>query len=256
MVACAGAAYWMLTDDSFAVAAPQLTGDLKYTDPQTILAAAGIVDGQHPNVISLRTDEMARSISGIPAIAQVNVTTTLPNRVAISVTEREPIFAVHWSGGTYLVDSAGLVIAAVDEAKAAQLGIPVIEDHRTSVIPENGQAGATVDPIDLAAILQLGAVSPSMIGSSASSLALEIDDDDGFVISAQPDGWRAVFGQYTPNLRPTDLIPRQVQCLSSLIGAGEQDVRTVYLAPLDERCGTYVPVATPVVPTPAPTKSR
>ena len=256
MVATAGAAYWMLTADSFAVDTPQLSGDLRYTDPQTILDAAGILNGQHPNVVRLRTDEMARQIADIPAIAQVSVTTSLPNNVAISVAERTPLFAVHWSGGTYLVDSSGRVIASVDDAKAAQLGVPVIEDDRSAVKPEDGQAGATFDPIDLAAVLQLGAVTPALIDSSATSLQLAITDDDGFVMTAQPNGWRAVFGQYTPNLRPTDLIPRQVQCLRSLLGAGEQGVQTVYLAPLDERCGTYLPVPTPLVPTPAPTKAR
>jgi len=51
------------------------------------------------------------------------------------------------------------------------------------------------------------------------------------------------------------MIPRQVQCLRSLLGAGEAEVTTIYLAPLDERCGTYVPVATPrETPTPAPAR--
>jgi hypothetical protein len=104
-------------------------------------------------------------------------------------------------------------------------------------------------------LLQLGALTPAQIDSSATSLTLDINDDDGFVMTAAPAGWQAIFGQYTPNLRPTDLIPRQVQCLRSLLGADEKDVHTVYLAPLDERCGTYLPIATPrATPTPVPAR--
>ena len=76
-------------------------------------------------------------------------------------------------------------------------------------------------------------------------LELSVRDDDGFVMTAQPQGWQAIFGNYTPNLRPTDLIPSQVQCLASLLRPSEADVGTVYLAPLDGRCGTYLPAGTP-----------
>jgi hypothetical protein len=91
---------------------------------------------------------------------------------------------------------------------------------------------------------QLGAITPALIDSSATSLALSVGDDDGFVLTAQPQGWQAIFGEYTSSLRPTDLIPRQVQCLRSLLGAQESTVTTIYLAPLDEGCGTYLPVGT------------
>ena len=255
MLACAATTNWMLSDDAFNLDSPTLAGDMHYTDAQTILLAAGVGEGEHPNVMGLSADEMAREIALIPAVAQVSVTTSLPNHVGISVSERVPVFAVHWSGGTYLVDSSGLVIADVDESKPAELGVPMIEDDRSSAIPEQGAAGATVDPIDLAAILQLGAVTPPLVDSTATSLQLSITDDEGFVLTAQPSGWQAIFGQYTPNLRPTDLIARQVQCLRSLLGAQESDVTTVYLAPLDERCGTYLPSAAPRT-TPAPPSVR
>jgi hypothetical protein len=98
-------------------------------------------------------------------------------------------------------------------------------------------------------------VTPEVIDSGAASLALTVHDDDGFVISAEPQGWSAVFGNYTPNLRPVDLIPRQLQCLTSLVAQSESDLRTVYLSPLDDSCGTYLPVATPRI-TPTPTRAR
>ena len=252
MVVTAGAAYWLLSDDAMSVAAPRVTGELHYTDAQQILAAAGVGDDQHPNVVKLRTDAMRGAIMSFPAIADAQVTTGLPNDVNISVVERAPILAWQRNGTTYLVDADGLVLATVDAAQASALGLPLIADERTQFVSDIS-VGGRLDLIDLAAVLQLGAITPATIDSSATSLALGVRDDDGFVLSAVPSGWQAIFGQYTPNLRPVDLIPRQVQCLRSLLADREHDAQTIYLAPLDERCGTYVPVATPrATPSPAP----
>jgi hypothetical protein len=253
MVACAGAGYWMLTSSTFALDTPQLSANLKYTDPQAVLAAAGVGSGEHPNVVGLRTDQMARAISSFPAVSDVQVTTSLPNQVAISVQERVPVFALQRAGSTYLVDVDGLVLAQVDPSRVTALGLPTINDQRTKFIDEVG-VGGTLDRVDLEAILQLGAITPALIDSTATSLALAVNDDSGFVMTSQPNNWQAIFGQYTPNLRPVDIIPRQVQCLRSLLGAQESTVQTVYLAPLDERCGTFLatpaPRAQPAPPSP------
>jgi hypothetical protein len=90
-------------------------------------------------------------------------------------------------------------------------------------------------------MLQIGALTPALLGSTASQLAFRVDDRDGFVVSASPDGWRAVFGFYTPTLRPPSEIAQQVQCLRSLLAMGEAAIDTIYLAPQDDRCGTYLP---------------
>ena len=43
---------------------------------------------------------------------------------------------------------------------------------------------------------------------------------DGFVIRADPQGWLAIFGFYTPSLRTPELIPGQVRLLRSLLTDG------------------------------------
>lgn len=253
MLAAAGGAYWLTTSATFAFAGPaEGSLDLRYTDPATVLSAAGL-DG-HPNVVRLRSDAMRAAILRIPSIADADVRIILPDRVAVSATERQPAFALHRPDATYLVDADGLVLATVGTSQPAALGIPTIDDDRETLAPDV-HVGGSLDPIDLGAMLQLGAVTPALIDSRASSLALAVHDDNGFVLSAQPNGWQAIFGNYTPTLRPVDEIPRQVQCLRSLIGASESDVRTVYLAPLDERCGTFLPLQVPrASPSPAPAR--
>jgi hypothetical protein len=94
-------------------------------------------------------------------------------------------------------------------------------------------------------MLQIGALTPELVGSAASELVFSADDTDGFVVTAAPYGWRAVFGFYTPTLRPPTLIAQQVQCLRSLLASGEAQMDTIYLAPEGDRCGTYLPHASP-----------
>jgi len=257
MVATAAGMLFMTTSNAFRMdAGPEGEFSVSYVDVDQVLAAAGLVPGAHPNVVLLRTDQMRLQMMSFPAIADASVQVVLPDRVIVSLQERQPVFALRRPDATYLVSEDGLVLAVVDAARPAELGLPSIEDDRTQFAPDV-KVGGQLDAIDLAVMLELGALTPALVDSSASSLALSVSDDNGFVVDAQPGGWQAIFGEYTPTLRPQDLIPRQVQCLRSLVGASESDLRTIYLAPLDERCGTYLPVATAVpVVSPAPSRSR
>jgi hypothetical protein len=103
--------------------------------------------------------------------------------------------------------------------------------------------GARVDPVALDAALRLGSLAPEDVGSTARSVSLRLDDQNGFVLRSEPAGWTAVFGFYTPTLRTTDLIPGQVRLLRSLVLANDEaNIRRVILA--DERSGTWIPRST------------
>jgi hypothetical protein len=253
MLATAGAGWFMLHDDAFRLGPVHLHGDLRYTPADVVLNAAGLND-EGLSTARVDSDEVALRIRSLPAIADAHVEIALPNRVDLYVTERQPIFAIRRDDDEYLVDDAGVVLAHAPATTAEALGLPVVQDARSSTSAID--PGTALDPIEVAAITQLAAITPSLVDSRASALVLSESDDDGFVISAQPQGWRAIFGQYTPNLRPVDLIPRQVQCLRSLLGASESAVQTVYLAPLEQNCGTYLPTPGAAAPTPAPSKSH
>jgi hypothetical protein len=120
----------------------------------------------------------------------------------------------------------------------------LIDDQRVDLgIPF--EVGVGIDPTEAQAMLQIGALTPELVGSAATELVFSADDTDGFVVTAAPYGWRAVFGFYTPTLRPPTLIAQQVQCLRSLLASGEQQMDTIYLAPEGDRCGTYLPRESP-----------
>lgn len=252
MLACAGAVGWMTRSDDFALGSVELSADVRYADVDGILTAVGLEPGNHPNVVSLRTERMRERMLEFAEISEASVRVLLPNRVLVTLAERTPVLALRHGVDTYVVDRDGVILAAVDPAEAAALALPTVDDRRGDWAIDV-EVGGSLEPIDLAAMLQLAALTPAAIGSAAGVLELSIDDEDGYVMSTDRYGWQAVFGHYTPTLRPPDLIPRQVQCLRSLLAQDEAALARVYLAPVDERCGTFLPTPGPrTSPTPEP----
>jgi cell division septal protein FtsQ len=228
--------------------------ELVYTSPELIRDVMDLAPDASPNVFRIDTRTMERALASLPAVAEADVSVLLPDTLDVQITERTPTFVVATTAATFVVDVDGFVLDEVPLSDATTLGLPVVTDIRQLFAP-GINAGSRLDGISLDAALRLLALTPEDLGTRFGTLALTVDDVDGYVLTARPDGWRAIFGHYTPNLRPVDLIDRQVQCLRSRIGAGEDGVNVIYLAPQGEHCGTYVPGRTPGTPgrTAAPT---
>jgi len=115
VVAAALAANWMLTSSVFRLDQAQVSGEVRYTDVQAVLAAAGIGAADHPNVALLHSDEMRRQMLTFPAVADAQVDVELPNHVSITLTERQPVFALRRGTSLFLVDADGLVLATAED---------------------------------------------------------------------------------------------------------------------------------------------
>ncbi|MEA2677342.1 MAG: cell division protein FtsQ [Chloroflexota bacterium] len=245
VVLTAGAVFSLVTDSRFALGAAggstdvELSG-LGYTDSGAVMEALGLADAGGNNVFLLHTTDIRRRLLDLPSVADAEVRVVLPNRLVVAITERSPVLRVTRGGATYLLDGDGVVLE-LRAANAPPLPeLPLIDDRRVELgIPF--EIGVRIDPIEAAAMLQIGALTPALIGSAATTIAFSADDTDGFVVSAEPYGWRAVFGFYTPTLRPPSLIAQQVECLRNLLANGEAGIATIYLAPQGDRCGTYLP---------------
>jgi cell division septal protein FtsQ len=229
--------YGLVSSSAFTARHTEITG-ATWTPEDTILAALAIPAGQ--NVFAVNSTALANRLSGIPAIRGARVTVALPDQIQVAVTEREALVAWQVASHRYLVDATGLLFAELgDNPSPAAASLPVVEDRR-SVATTLG-VGTSLDPVTLDAALRLGSLTPAELGSGATSLAIRLDDTDGFTVQAQPTGWTAVFGFYTPTLRTTDLIPGQVRLLRSLLFDREAQVQRIVLA--DDRSGTFVPRA-------------
>ncbi len=245
----AGIFYWLTSAPTFSLdpAKVDLTG-FHYTDPAVALAAMGLGPDARPNLFRIDTGAMASALRGLPAVQSADVAVRLPDQLDVSITERVPIMIWQHGATRLLSDIDGDLFAPATDADA----LPAIDDQR------GGEAdpapGATLAPLDLEVARTLSAITPADLGSDATTLSLSVTDSDGWVLAA-PAGWRAVFGFYTPDLRPPSMIDGQVQCLAALLAAGESSVASVTLALNETDCGTYLPRPSPSA-SPQPTRER
>jgi cell division protein FtsQ len=243
MLLSAAAIYGLSASSAFGFDPARMRLDgLHYTDGRELASRLGV--GPGTNLVSLSTEPLAARARELSTVASVEVAVELPDTLAISVQEREPILI--WAVGDrrYLVDRDGVLFAEAPGVGAREL--PTMTDRR---LTSGGLVvGARLDPIDLDAATRLGSVRPADVGSAAASLGVAVTDDNGFVVRAAPSGWTAVFGFYTPTLRPPALIAGQVRLLRSLLAGREDGVDRVVLA--SDTSGTYV-----ARPSARPTKS-
>ena len=242
LAAVSGAFYWLTVSEDFALDQAAMTIDgTHYTDADTIRERMGLAEGAAPNIFRLPTQAMRRAIESLPAVLSADVDATLPDRLAVVVHERTPIFVWQQGASAWFVDREGLLFASAPlVSEGADAALPSIVDRRTSEDP--AEVGTRLDAVDLEASRTLGALTPEAIGSTASAVQVGVEDESGWVITSDL-GWRAVFGHFTPSLHTTAEIPQQVQCLRSLLAEHEAEISQVTLAVGPDRCGTYLPAA-------------
>ncbi|MHB8460216.1 MAG: cell division protein FtsQ/DivIB [Candidatus Limnocylindrales bacterium] len=234
MLLCIGAIYGVAGTSVFGYVGMNLDG-ARFTSETAVSDALRVDRGT--NVVTLRTDALAAAIRILPTVRDATVSVALPGTLQVHLAEREPIFIWTTAGGRFLVDRDGVLFASADAAPAsATAGLRSVTDARSTAAVL--AVGASLDPVVLDAARRLGSLTPADVGSAAPSLALTIDDTDGFVLSSGPTGWSATFGFYTPTLRIPDIIPGQVRFLRSLLGRiAESRIARIVLA--DPTSGTY-----------------
>lgn len=122
------------------------------------------------------------------------------------------------------------------------VGLPVVFDRRST---DAGLGlGGTIDPTNLDAGYRIAGLTPGDVGSTASSLAVVLDDAYGFTVSSVPMGWVAEFGFYAPTVRQVSVIPGQVRDLRLLLlQYGDDHVAWVWLVAdvAANHVNTYLP---------------
>jgi cell division septal protein FtsQ len=217
-----------------------------YTDTNAVQGILEQARGQ--NLFRLSTAPLVESLRRLPTVADARIGLGLPGTVTVSIDERQPVLVWKVGAQRYLVDRDGLIVGRLgDDAPPEADQLPSVVDERA--LSSTLGIGVRLDPVDVDAATRLASVSPSQIASSARKLAVVVTDDHGYEVRAQPEGWTAIFGFYTPSLRKPDIIPGQVRLLGRLLEGREASIASIVLA--DEHDGTYVPRPSPS-PTPKP----
>jgi cell division septal protein FtsQ len=237
LLASATAFYGVTSSAAFELDRLEIAGASKAA-PLDVRRAVEAVIGERPNLFRVRIAEIAQAVLTLPAVRAAEIHIALPDRLVVSVSERAPMLTWQTETGAFVVDVEGRLFLAAS-GNDAPAAFPLVRDARE--FSRTFELGSWLGPADLAAVRQLGALTPQALGSKASALHLTVDDTQGWTLTAEPRSWRAIFGFYTSRSRRPDLIPAQVQCLRALLARGESKVDRVYLGRPGERCGTYAP---------------
>jgi hypothetical protein len=239
MLASAGAIYGVGASSAFDYSTLQVDGAV-FTDPAAAEAAVAHARGE--NLFQLSTAPLAEALEELPTVEGASVSVELPGTLVVSLRERVPVLIWRVGARRYLSDDEGNLFGRLgDDPPAVATDLPVIEDRRAA--SAGLSVGLRLDPQDVDAATRLASLVPGDVGSTAESLSVRVTDENGFVLRADPQGWLAIFGFYTPSLRTPDLIPGQVRLLRSLLIGREPLIARVILA--SETDGTYVPKPTP-----------
>ena len=211
-----------------------------YTDPDAVQRSVEPARGE--NLFLLSTAPLLAELRDIPTVADARIGIALPGTLVVTLDEREPVLIWKVGSQRYLVDRDGLLVGRLgDNAPPEAEQLPAVFDERAR--SASFGVGVRLDPVDVDAATRLASLTPAQISSSAGRLAVVATDDHGFELRAQPKGWTAIFGFYTPSLRRTDLIPGQVRLLARLLEGREDEIASIVLA--DEHDGTYIPKPSP-----------
>jgi POTRA domain, FtsQ-type len=234
MLLSAAAMYGVAASPAFGLG-PVIVHGVALTDAAAVSARLGLAPGT--NLFALSTEPLAARLRELPTVAAADVTIKLPDTLDVAVHERDPILV--WAIGErrFLVDRDGVLFAELGADSPEAASLPALTDARAASAALG--VGGRLDPLDLDAATRLGSVKPVDVGSAAQHLGVSITDENGFVVSAMPGGWSAVFGFYTPSLRRPDLIAGQVRLLHSLLEGREPAVDRVILA--SDTSGTFIP---------------
>jgi hypothetical protein len=241
LVLVVGAGWGLTASEAFTVTELDVAGT-KLTPPDAVATALAL-PSPAPNAFTLATEPLGSRLRELPTVAGAEVQVILPDTLRVRLEEREPILAWRTADRVLLVDREGRVLAdaadpaASDAARDVADGLPAIDDRR--VAPALPGPGEVLEPLQLDVATRLLSLRPAEVGSGGSGLVVALDDADGWILQpASDDPWTAVFGMYTAELRPPDLVPGQVRLLRSLLAGREQKIARVVLA--DAENGTYL----------------
>ena len=248
LLASAGGIYGVGASSAFEYTRLQVDGAV-FTD--LVAAEEAVAGARGENLFRLSTALLEAALEDLPTVAQATVAVHLPDSLVVTLQERAPVLVWRVGARRYLADIDGELFGRLgDDPPALAADLPIIDDRRAA--SAGLSVGTRLDPQDIDAARRLASLVPVDVGSSAEALAVRVTDNDGFVLRADPQGWIAIFGYYTPSLRTPELIPGQVRLLRSLLIGREQLIARVILA--SETDGTYVPKPTPE-PSPSPSSA-
>lgn len=183
---------WLSLGPALRVAAVEVSGN-QWTAESALNRALAPINGAP--LLTVDPNAVARDLLAIPGVTGVTVSVRLPGSVRVEIAEAGPAVLWRTPAVTLLLNPDGVVIgeiartAAIPESLA---DLPFVDDRRVS--SRNLIRGDRLDPAELATALRLAAVTPVQLGSTATSLAVAVDERYGFQLRSAGSRWTAALG--------------------------------------------------------------
>lgn len=175
------------------------------------------------NLLSLDTGALAAHVERLPAVERADVSAQLPGRLAVSVTEKAPSFIWQTRSLRLIGAEDGTLIGALplgDPLPPELARLPFVEDRREAA-RLTGIGDVIAAPM-LETARYLVALDPALLGSRATRLSIQLDDEYGFIVVSSDPAWQAAFGFY--GLEPRD----RAQSVNDRIEQQVAAVRTLF----------------------------
>ncbi len=175
-LALLGLLYQLLNGPTFRVERVDVKGN--YLVPrEEVVRVAGVLG---ESIFAVDRQQTAAAVAALGTLREVEVALALPNVVAVSVLEYEPLYVWQAADHSYLVDERGVVLAAAESPPP----LPTVRE----VAGKPRRAGERVDPAPLQAAARLVGLWPASLGKRP---GFEYGPEG---LTLLGEGWRADFG--------------------------------------------------------------
>lgn len=187
MLILIGLGYWFLNSPGFNISQVEVTGN-RLLNSEDVVRVSGV---DKINVFGLHEEEVAAKIKTLPYILEANVSKALPDKLTVTVTERQSILNWKVDSYSYLVDPEGVVLDSYFEQDLPEgaKAFPVIESL-------DGRKMQLGDRVDVIAVRSAKAIQSQLAAAGIKVAAVQYAPTSGLVIiSVLPNGnWKAVLG--------------------------------------------------------------
>ncbi|HCG30955.1 MAG TPA: FtsQ-type POTRA domain-containing protein [Thermomicrobiales bacterium] len=194
VVACGILLYGFLFSGDFLVASVVVRGT-SLGDPAEV---ATVADAIGEPIFSIDASQAAGRVARLPYVERVTVRTSFPDKVTITVVERQPVLAWQAGGQVWLVDTRGHILTG---SAPAPDGVPTIVSEMDAPA-----VGGTLDP----AIVAAGVAATQTLGTV--STEVRWTRDDGLVATLR-DGRHVILGS-------PDRMPMKLAVYQTVVGSG------------------------------------
>jgi cell division septal protein FtsQ len=194
-------------------------------------------DARGRGILAVDTRALREQLEKLPSVAEAVVTSSLNGEVRAAVVEPTAVVIWDTSRGRLLVSEEGTIFGALPAETAlpeALEQVAVVRDERG--VGRRLTLGDAIPPTMLEIALRVAAIDPAAMGSSATRLAVRLDDEFGFRLVSDEAGWEVALGVYGTDPRESlseaaAQLERQVTAVRTLFatepesGIGWVDVR-------------------------------